>query len=272
MKDILGYIAQSTGAAIALIAATDVLLSDERKATLAEFSIRMWDFVDEFKKKIRRFSAADTLNARVARVVLWICILLVCSYGVYQWSDGAILLVIGYILSDWYRIIPVACVVLAVALVWRWHVLRFMPWVRWRLLHEYSLPAAYPWRIFVEGKITLREVVAIFIFGLAPVVISSIPALLYFSYVNGTGKTPPEIPTVALLLMPPLSFLPFVLGTFAFYAVVVFAVVCSFLLIFCKAIVKVIEVGIRRVAEYPKGPLFAISALLGAAGELVKHL
>jgi hypothetical protein len=65
------------------------------------------------------------------------------------------------------------------------------------------------------------------------------------------------------------GFLIVLVGVLPIY-VLWYVVVMIIFLFAITPIVRMLEWIIRRIAEYPKGPVFAISAVCGALGEILK--
>jgi hypothetical protein len=128
---------------------------------------------------------------------------------------------------------------------------------------------ASSWNLIDDRKNDIRD-----IRSSAPSIIEIFPYFLFALLIGGFGLA--LIGVGFIIETPILNFIIFGIGFLILVVVVLplyvlwYVILLIIFLAIITPIVWVLELVIRRIVEWPKGPLFSISAICGALGTLLK--
>jgi hypothetical protein len=221
------------------LALLDIFVSDKRKQWLDDRTVRLWHWLAEAK----RLSFLDWLQG-YRRLIVWTGVILSSAYMAWAFEKT---------LAPITQVVPVALCIFGIGLFFGLKIIR-------RILGASSLFRAVI-RATIIVAVTLAP--AVIFFGSVYIFQDTFLGLAN-EYVAGVAA---HTPTLGLALFAFLFLLALILcgnlTTIAmiFWLVVALPLAAIYLvsvLLFCS------EFVLRRIAEYPKGPIFAASLLLGA--------
>jgi hypothetical protein len=225
--------------AVLVLALLDVLLTDKQKQWLNDHTVRVWHWLAEAK----RTSLLDWLK-RYRRLITWTGVLLVSVYMTWAFEKA---------LAPPALVIAVALCIFAIGLFFGLKIVGMT-------LRTPSLFRAVIRATIIVG-VTLAPA-AIF-FGSVAIFQSEFLGLAKEYAAGVTARTLTLGPALFALFFLWMLILCVHLTVIAviFWSVVTLPLIVIYLLsilLFC------LEFVVRRIAEYPKGPIFAASLLLGA--------
>jgi hypothetical protein len=238
----LGTLVIALSAAVAVLALLDFFLSKAQKEWLSNAVIRMWSILDE----ARGWSFSDWVKQPRAR--WWLAL----SLGIFptlliSQSEFLINRFVDKSTAtpklNWIDIVA--------------HITAFMIAVPLLFLLAWSLLA---W-LLQRRKLNLAVILLAASVGYLVVVVFM---MLIHGYFTGEGFGPVRHPV--LIWVQTLAALPFLLA-FLCALLVLLSIGVAYV---ASATLYVAEFVVRRIAEYPKGPVLALSALLGGVAALIK--
>jgi hypothetical protein len=232
------------GSAVTFVTAlADLLLSDKQKAWLTDWSLSVWNWVDEAKDvDIFAKFQSPKVQARIQNIALFVSVAVLNYFAFIVWSPL-------WLYNFWpnqetpapYVYFAVPNIVSNVALYALWL-------VNWRVFPRIISYLANSKNTFIYvAKLTMLNVAGGLVVGVIPALLGNI--------VLGTIVASPAM----ILWLPVLGFSIFV------YAV-------ALLICLTYVLLYPLEFIIRRIVEYPKGPILAVSALFTALGAFLKVL
>lgn len=231
--------ALAVASAVFALALLDVLLSDKQKQWLDHHTLRLWNWLDDAKRK----SLLNWLQGH-HRLIVWSGVVLVSIYMAWAFEKA---------LAPLTQVIPIAVCIFAVGLFFGLKIVR-------NILRASSL-----FRAVVRATVI--------------VIVTLAPAIVFFGSVYhfqqdflGLAKEYANAATAHALTLPLALFALFYIWALVlcvhltviaiiFWLVVALPLAAIYLV---SIILFFAEFLVRRIAEYPKGPIFAASLLLGA--------
>ncbi len=216
---------------VAITALIDVLLGDDNKQRVDKIFITLWNLLDEFRK----VSLLRTLQSNPMQ------------YGVPFFSAAIVCFYIGgasWIMSD--RHLSTKLVI-------------FLTTISVGLIFG-TVVIIHSLRVDTIHKFVGRSLV-FFAISLVPLLLAIGTAIIWSNFFRNSENSSFEPITLALISI--YAYIPFTAYLIISYSVL-FAFFCFMGLLYAS------EFLIRRIVEYPKGPILAVSALCAGLAALLK--
>jgi hypothetical protein len=219
-------------AAVAILALLDLFLSERQKALLTKWVTSAWSYLDD----LRSLSLIDWLRNPNAHVWLGITFVLL-FVSVAIWST-----VVWYLRSNTATVFMVLAIAILI-LDWVFEILVFL------------IPAIFATILsfLVHRHFALKL--------LATVLVAAIPFYLFFVFYH-FAETQSNLLYSFFILLFLASGLLYLCGS-----VVLISIALTYV---ATAVLYVSEFVVRRIAEYPKGPILACSALFASLSAFMK--
>jgi hypothetical protein len=228
--------------AVAILAIVDLFLSDSQKAWLSNAVIKTWNILDEAKG----WSFADWIKK--PRATWWLAVglgLLLGSFlGIVNWLTE---LYLGRADDNWSWVVAVGYP-LTTALI--------------LFIFSFLTRRIFAWLLKFGSLLRIAKILTVVYF--VSVLIMTLIMIAIFS-IGESSESPAQWIWLAILFLF-LLILP--LGLLTWCGLTIF--VARGLAYLASGIFYIGEFIVRRIAEYPKGPVLALSALCGGIVALIK--
>jgi hypothetical protein len=228
--------------AVAILAIVDLFLSDSQKAWLSNAVIKTWNILDEAKG----WSFADWIKK--PRATWWLAVglgLLLGSFlGIVNWLTE---LYLGRADDNWSWVVAVGYP-LTTALI--------------LFIFSFLTRRIFAWLLKFGSLLRIAKILTVVYF--VSVLIMTLIMIAIFS-IGESSESPAQWIWLAILFLF-LLILP--LGLLTWCGLTIF--VARGMAYLASGIFYIGEFIVRRIAEYPKGPVLALSALCGGIVALIK--